>query len=184
MTDIINDLLTEAALPTQEREEPVIKAVPQNTTSTTAEKKEVVEENLIDAELVQASTEIIIDFVDSVQENILKFVTKRKKQNLIADIAGEDAPVKLQKAILKVKKKELDNSNVEFTAQEIELLNIEQTVKDILEELPFTDKEKLKLERPLKVLVSKNGGFIPPEIALLMGITTIVGSRIAEVVTL
>jgi hypothetical protein len=53
------------------------------------------------------------------------------------------------------------------------------TLDKALEKLPLTDNEKQSIQVPLEKVLAKHGGTLPPEMALLLGVGSVILSRIA-----
>lgn len=169
----VEQVLQEAAIPTQQQE-----------TAKQPEQTEVIEavvveetpknEKQYDATTIDATTEIVIGLIDGVQATVFRVLADRKKNKKLKAVGGNGAINRLQQ----LKTAEHDKETL-LEEADLKLLDIDATVEDFLNNLAFDDNTKDMIREPLRILVQKNMGKMPPELMLFLGLATGIGKNIA-----
>ncbi len=186
MTDItvspaLTSFFEEIKQPTQERTAPVEPAQEKIAIETPAPAPVV-----LDKKLIESSSEIAIGLIDGVQETIFSLLANYKKRKKANEIDEEDnGVVSMQKAIAK-NKKNIANPNIEtvLTEKELQLLELNEVVNTFIAELGFTEKQSKSLIEPIKYIIEKNGGKIPMELFLFVGLTNAIGANAAALIAI
>lgn len=190
MNDSIKDLLKDAALPTEERapqqfeEAQIISETKNETAKATVIKEPEPEDHGPTEEMLDSGAETVITVFDVAQINIFRFAVKKKEQKALVNRYGEKAPDKLKTLIVEQEAKENNKLHITelrtFTDEENGILSVHRAAEQVKEDLPLSESEREALKTPLKVLMKEKGGDIPPGMALLLAVVTIVGARAGE----
>jgi len=140
-------------------------------------------------EEVEESAELVIEFINMVQELAMGYLAKRKRTTKAEEIAGDNAAFKLKEVATKVKanlKKEKQGIPPEAfnTGEEMALEELHTSVEAFLDELEFSEREKKRLMTPLKMIMKKRNKKLSPEALLLIATGMSVGSRIGMLVAI
>ncbi len=176
----LSKLFDDVAQPTQVREQP------KETTTAPPENVPTEKPNVpIDKKMVEATSEIVISLIDTVQTNGFRIWANVKRNNIADALTDSTAGyAKLMRAVSAYKTNDKNGGEIEMlNATDVQLLELHDKVFSFIEDLPFTKKETENLMLPLSYIIEKNGGSLPPELALVIGLVTAVGSRIGEMYT-
>lgn len=174
----VQDVLKEADTPTQQQTEiPVIE--PEIVEEFTKEEpKEIPEENQYDEETINAMADTAIAFINGVQTTVFTVLGERKKTARIKAIAGNGGISRLQQL------KTASKGETEYTDTDFKILDVDAAVEDYLKQLDFDENTKAMIKEPMKIIVQKNMGKIPPEMMLFLGLANGIGKNIAAYYTI
>lgn len=146
--------------------------IPQNTQKPEPVKQPVSEE------MIATGADIAIGMFDFGQQNIFKFFVKKKKERKLEKI-NPSWVVELDELIKEVEQGSVQVKNLK--KEQLSMLKIEKGTREILENLPLSEEEKKQLRVPLMEIMRQNGGVIPANIQLMLGVLMIAGGRAADV---
>jgi hypothetical protein len=192
MTDItsnkdLDNLFSELQQTTQERE--TVNTPPPPPAPEIENKEQPKQENKpkIDADLVEASADILINVFDTIQANTFRFIWNKKRKTRANEITeNNNGSLELKNAINKAKANSNKGAVVldVLNNNEAQLLNLNEEIESYINDLGLTEPERKNISVPLRIIIEKNGGVIPVEIALMLGIATAVSSRVGELYTM
>jgi hypothetical protein len=188
MHDSVLKLLDEVEQPTEQRQpqspstSSTSDAAPEPTKETKAETVEPVVE--ISEDMLDNGADLTIGLYGMAQNSLLSFLAKRKRNNDLVDLYGEDAPRKMK--LLLNEQSSLENKLAEktvrqFTDDELGMLLLEKDFQELMDDLPLSDTEKESIKVPLKQIMKTKGGTLPPEYALIIAVMLITGSRLGQI---
>lgn len=178
----VQDVLKEADTPTQEQTTPPQKEEviePEIIEEIEAEEeKEAAKGHQYDKDTINAMAETAIAFVNGVQTTIFTVLGEKKKRAKIKAIAGDGAISRLQQL------KTATTDETTYTETDLKILDVDAAVEDYINQLDFDDNTKDMIREPMKMIVEKNMGKIPPEMMLFLGLANGIGKNIAGYYTL
>lgn len=175
----VEQVLQEAAIPTQTQVTPEAPPPPPKEEVIEVEAEEEKETKKeqpqqYDEATINATTDIVIGLLDGTQSTVFRILTERKKNKKLLATGGNGAIARLQQL-----KAAEHNKETLLEDTDLKLLDIDATVEDFLNNLSFDDNTKDMMREPLKILVAKNMGKMPPEFMLFLALATGIGKNIA-----
>lgn len=177
----VQDVLKEADTPTQEQTTPpqqqeVIE--PEFIEEIETEEDAPPKANQYDKDTINAMAETAIAFINGVQTTLFTVLGEKKKRAKIKAIAGDGAISRLQQL------KTATTNETTYTETDLKILDVDAAVEDYIKQLDFDDNTKDMIREPMKMIVQKNMGKIPPEMMLFLGLANGIGKNIAGYYTL
>lgn len=185
MQDLVNnpsfaDMLQEAEQPTKVVKEPTPPPLEQVVDVSPVKAEDT--SKGYDKKYIDAGIDITLGFIDNAQNGIFKYIAFRRRKTACNEITDSTKGLLELRHTLNKLRANADKLNEPdfFTKTEKELLVYNEAVESFIEGLPLTDKEVENITPALRYMIEKNGGLIPPELALILGLATSIGARVGE----
>lgn len=122
------------------------------------------------------SAELIIGSIDMVQTMTFSAIAKRKMRRRL----GDDLE-RLESVVDAIEAGTMNKADV----QQADLIKLKKVRKliAVMDDVPFTDAEKEDLKKPLAAIIEEAGYQIPPSVAFIIAVSTVLGPRVADALT-
>lgn len=122
------------------------------------------------------SAEIFIGAIDTTQMLVFGALNKRK---IRSRFTGEEI-AKAEKILQQIKDKDINKK--ELSDADYDLQYEYKRLKEIQDDIPFTDEEYEILKKPLAKLIEINGYDIPPGLAMTMAAAQVFAPRLVDAI--
>ena len=126
----------------------------------------------------ETTAEIVIGSVDFVQQLIFEKIHRRKLKNRLEPFGGIDKAEQLMDDMEAGRK-----SESELTGDERRMVRLMKDYGRLTKEIAFTDDEIEKAKKPLSQIIKESGFDLPPNMAMFLVATEILGPRLADAIT-
>lgn len=178
----LDEVLSDVAVPTPEQ--PAQAATAQETAADISVNNDASGEQAaapvpVSEEAIEMGVDALIGFFDFSQTKISSIAVRMKKRNRMQSKFGDDWKDRLDDLIAQVEGKTKTKENL--SAEELQMLKLEKSVQELLEDFPLSDADIKALKGPLMQIAKARGGTIPPEYILTLTVISIVGARVADI---